>query len=87
MRFHRELREGALYALVVKEPEKLGPWMKPTNLNCESARETWLAKGERAPRLCSDLPRERRYGAPVHRWAGTVDSRLQDTLNSLAPRS
>jgi uncharacterized protein (TIGR03435 family) len=73
LRYHTELRQIPLYAVVVKEAGKLGPWLKPSQLNCaEHARQLSQAGGGSAAPPCLGS-RERRFGVPVQRFAGTMD--------------
>jgi uncharacterized protein (TIGR03435 family) len=63
LRTHTEIRQVPVYALTVKEPGRLGRWLKSSQVNCQEhfrqlARD---AGGTRAPQCFSAL-NEQRFG-------------------------
>ena len=70
LRYHTESREVSVYALELKEPGKLGPWLKPTQVNCEEHLRTPREAREPLARPCS--AQVQRYGASGHRFSGTL---------------
>lgn len=85
LRYHREVRQVPVYALTVKEPGTLGPWLTPTAHNCRE----YIAQGGR--RTSADAPtlgevnicwpgRVLRGGESVEVSAGTI----QDLIHTVA---
>jgi uncharacterized protein (TIGR03435 family) len=64
-----ELRPMPVSVLVVKEPGMLGPWLKPSSINCRALARTKFEAGR--PSQCS-VSRDMRNGARVQRDAGTI---------------
>lgn len=91
MKWHRETRQVPIYALTVKTPGTLGPWLKPTPHNCRDYIAGGGRKGDAdSPRdgeveICwsGATPRER-FGEQVNMSAGT----MQDFIERVAiPRT
>ena len=78
LRTHVEKRELEGFAVVVKEPGKLGPYLKPTTVNCAA----WGMLPEPRPQLpkeCTTIP-EWRFGTRVANGAGSIASLIQQRL-------
>ena len=72
LKAHTETRQVPIYAMILKEPGKLGMWLKPSNINCEELFEAGKFRTvEDQPTDCR-FTSERRYDARVQRWAGTM---------------
>jgi len=86
LRAHTETRQVPIYAMILKEPGKLGTWLKPSNINCQ---ELFMAGKFRTvedqPTECR-LTSERRYGALVRRWAGTMTDLAQREAQQYSSR-
>lgn len=70
LKWHKEVRTAPLYTLTVKQPGKLGPWLKATTVNCRE----WLLKAASAavPAECQSTRRSiGRDGNVPQRGAGT----------------
>ena len=80
LKWHKEVRTMPLYRVTVKQPGKLGPWLKATTVNC---RELW-AKASNAAECQSTRRSIGRDGYAPQVYAGTnVD--LIATLQSFSP--
>ena len=72
LRSHTETRQMPVYAIVVKEPGRLGRWLRPSNVNCRELFATGKLKEARDVIPECAFTWEQRNGARIERWAGTM---------------
>ncbi len=84
MRWHRETRQVPAYRLTVKQPGTLGPWLRPSSVNCRAVAgdDPGSVAREAVPKECYGAG-ELRNGRPRHRTAGTM-SDLAVTLQAFS---
>lgn len=63
LRYHREVRQTPVFRLVVKEPGKLGPRLKPSPHNC---------RADRTPEICRSTREVRRSAGAMQEFIEAV---------------
>lgn len=76
LKTHMETRTIPMYAATLKEPGRLGPYLKPSTINCSRLFSEGVFKEKGRPRECTSTF-EQRFGARIERNAGTLEELLK----------